>query len=345
MTDKEFDSIIKDALLSEEVPPQLNRALLDKVKKKKQNKIFSFTKPATYAAAVFICAVAVLGYFNSDMPLGTETTPETAEVVSEDRDVSSDSQFNVKKEASPAEIPPEATESASGTPEVNSNAYNTQKTDVYSRKNSSNERAYVPEAKTAEKKAPQPAQETTQETTSAVSEKKQVVSENTDAVAKNKEVKIEVSSSDASFAESAAIVSENSADIDAHTESEKYDEAPLPQRARTLPGEENTESAYCLTDSDEGNSNAEPEEEPNTLSDLFTDGYDYKSTIDERVTEQIANLPHAEEYTFSGISGNESFSLNEENALTVNFDAGTIAPEEHGDQFFTVGTVENGVLK
>ena len=182
MTDKEFDSIIKDALLSEEVPPQLNRALLDKVKKKKQNKIFAFTKPATYAAAVFICAVAVLGYFNSDMPLGTETTPETAEVVSEDRDVSSDSQFNVKKEASPAEIPPEATESASGTPEVNSNAYNTQKTDVYSRKNSSNERAYVPEAKTAEKKAPQSGQETTHETTSAVSEEKQVVSENTDAV-------------------------------------------------------------------------------------------------------------------------------------------------------------------
>ena len=68
MTDKEFDNLIKDALTSSDVPPNLNKSLLDKMQKKKRAKIISFVKSASAVAAVFICAVAVLSYYNSDIP-------------------------------------------------------------------------------------------------------------------------------------------------------------------------------------------------------------------------------------------------------------------------------------
>lgn len=81
-----------------------------------------------------------------------------------------------------------------------------------------------------------------------------------------------------------------------------------------------------------------------TLSDLFNEGYDYKSVINERIIKQINNLPNAKEYTFSGISENVRFSLDEQNTLTVIFDEGEITDSSHGEQYFIVGTAENGVL-
>ncbi len=81
------------------------------------------------------------------------------------------------------------------------------------------------------------------------------------------------------------------------------------------------------------------------LSDLFNEGYDYISAISEKINGQIAIMDFPEKINFSQITGEESFSLNEENKLTIEFPAGTIASEEHGDLFFTVGTVQNGILE
>lgn len=84
---------------------------------------------------------------------------------------------------------------------------------------------------------------------------------------------------------------------------------------------------------------------PSKLSDLFNKDYDYKSVISEKINAQIAVMDFPEKINFSQITGDESFSLNEENVLTIEFKAGTIVSEEHGDLFFTVGTVKNGVLE
>lgn len=81
------------------------------------------------------------------------------------------------------------------------------------------------------------------------------------------------------------------------------------------------------------------------LSDLFNEGYDYISVISEKINGQIAIMDFPEKINFSQITGNESFSLDEENKLTIEFPAGTIASEEHGGLFFTVGTVQNGILE
>lgn len=84
---------------------------------------------------------------------------------------------------------------------------------------------------------------------------------------------------------------------------------------------------------------------PSALCDLFNEGYDYISAISENIRTQIAIMDFPEKINFSQITGDESFSLNEENKLTIEFPAGTIASEEHGDLFFTVGTVQNGILE
>lgn len=82
-----------------------------------------------------------------------------------------------------------------------------------------------------------------------------------------------------------------------------------------------------------------------TLSELFNEDFDYTAVINERISLQIAELPNSADYTFEGISGNEAFTLNEENLLTITFAAGEIAAKEHGEQFFTVGTAVNGILE
>lgn len=81
-----------------------------------------------------------------------------------------------------------------------------------------------------------------------------------------------------------------------------------------------------------------------TLSDLFNEGYDFKSVINEKIKEQINALPNSKEYAFSGIYDNIRFSLDSQNALTIIFGEGEITASAHGEQFFTVGTAENGVL-
>ena len=82
-----------------------------------------------------------------------------------------------------------------------------------------------------------------------------------------------------------------------------------------------------------------------TLSGLFKEGYDFKGVINEQIDKQIKSFGNASEYNFSGISENVGFAVDEKNILTIIFDAGEIVSPEHGEQYFTVGTIADGILK
>lgn len=67
MTEKDFDNLIKNALTQDEVPSALNEKLLQKARKKSiKGKIYTFAKFGSAIAAVFICAVVILSYYNPD---------------------------------------------------------------------------------------------------------------------------------------------------------------------------------------------------------------------------------------------------------------------------------------
>jgi len=84
MNDKEFDNLMKNALSSEKLPEGLNERLLERAEAchfthvaseksentasrlSKNKKIIYPFRWASSVAAVFICAIAVLNYFNSD---------------------------------------------------------------------------------------------------------------------------------------------------------------------------------------------------------------------------------------------------------------------------------------
>lgn len=209
MTDKEFDNAIKEALISDDVPEELNSSLVKKaLRKNKKAKIYTFTKYAAAAAAVFICGISVLSVYNSHNSEGMKQ----------------DLVKNNKQEKT-VEVSPKAARSV-------------------------NDSMQSPQA----------------------TEEKAMTEDSSDSTA--------------TF---------------------------------------NLRKAL-------------------TLSDLFNEGYDFKSVINEKIKEQINALPNAKEYAFSGISDNVRFSLDAQSTLTIVFDAGEIAPSAHGEQFFTVGTAENGVL-
>lgn len=73
MTDKEFDALLEKALTSDNVPPHVNSELLKKIKaKKKKGKIYLFTKLGSAVAAMFVCGVAILSYFNDNPDIRTK---------------------------------------------------------------------------------------------------------------------------------------------------------------------------------------------------------------------------------------------------------------------------------
>lgn len=262
MTDREFDNLMKEALSSDSVPEHLNNSLMLALQKKEQRKvkILKFVKACSSCAAVFICAVAVISYYNSDVPSRTENSiPEIKNTVTE-------------KEVEKEETAPKTDETA-------------QKENI-----------------TTSKK-PQPKSD----------------------LAENKPLEKAVDV--APTADTSAPVAESAGAI--------ADAAPAKEDA-VIPDTPQEESAPFS----KMRSIA-----PTALSDLFNDGYDYKSVISEKISAQIALMDFPEKINFSQITGDENFSLNEENILTIEFAAGTIASEEHGDLFFTVGTVQNGVLE
>ncbi len=218
MTDKEFDSAIKEALTSDDVPDALNSSLFKKAQKKiKKAKIYTFTKFAAAAAAVFICGVCVLSVYNS-------------------RDGEGMKQALVKN-------------------------------------NNKEESVLFDTSSVSDKASPKAARSVNGSVATAeASEEKSMAEDSTDSVA-------------------------------------TFD------LRKTL-----------------------------TLSDLFNEGYDFKSVINEKIREQINALPNAGEYKFSEISENVRFSLSEENTLTIIFGEGEITLPSHGEQFFIVGIVANGVL-
>ena len=264
MTDKDFDQLLKDALTCDDVPESLNESLvlLANKRQNKKAKILSFVKATSSCAAVFVCAVAVLSYFHSDLFLQKNTTPAMESGVESQKDeipevknevVEQIQEKSFSDEVSPA-VKPEKAKSVS------------------------------------EDALPQAAKAVTAEDFDTVSEPSPVA----ETVAPE------------AVSESAA---EESAEVNTDTFSMK----------RTLPAP--------------------------TLDMLFNSDYDYKRAISERIAAQIALMDFPEAINFSQISGNESFSLSEDNVLTIQFTAGTIASEAHGDLFFTVGKVQNGVLE
>ena len=274
MTDKEFDSLLKDALVSEEVPEKLNASLLEKAKKKNNFKLLRFTKPASAVAAVFVCAVAVLSFYNHDMDRHTESTPQI-EVKS------------VETEKEEAALPEEEA---------------------------------IMEA--AEKENTAPSSEKAVESKTVVREEKKTAP-TADVIT------TEAAPDEAPHAEDTPVLPAASGGGGGGAALFTADTS-----ADTEQTEAATENTFMMRQA------AAP-----SLSAMFNDGYDYKSVINEKISVQISALPNSEEYTFTGIEGDEAFSLNDENLLTVIFAPGKILPEDHGEQFFTVGTVENGVLR
>lgn len=223
MTDKDFDILLKEVLSSDDVPASLNESLVNLACKRenKKAKILKFVKSAASCAAIFVCAVAVLSHFNSDLFLRKNTSPIKG-------------------------------------------------TNTHSQKENS------------------------------------LVSRENDP----------------------ATIQDGASDVSVASVTE--------------------DAAYNLAETENSNMNTFSMRRglvPQSLEMLFNEDYDYKTIISERISAQIALMDFPEKINFSKISGNESFSLNENNELTIQFAAGTIASEKHGDLFFTVGTVQNGVLE
>lgn len=243
MTDKEFDNILKEALTTSEVPSELNEKLINKIRKRKSSKLIAFAKPASAVAAVFICAVAILGYYDYKMPQPEENIPATPPI-----------QSNFEEETAQ----PSSAGSNEKAEEENIQLFDS-----------------VQKSKAAQKK--------------------------------------EVAAP--------------------HTASD------LSQNVAAIESTEETDSGQALPEAFSKARVATP-----VLSELFNEDFDYKTVISEKISAQIALLENSSDYTFNGISGNEKITLNEENVLTIIFSAGEIVSEEHGEQFFTVGTVANGRL-
>jgi len=260
MTDKDFDKLLKDSLTSDEVPERLNESLV-LLAKKQQNrkaKILSFVKATSSCAAVFVCAIAVLSYFNSDLFSQKNTTPTTQSGIELQKD----------------EIPEVKNEAAQQIQEK-----------------SFSDKAFAETSPNAQReKAKSVSEDALPQTTKAVVEENLEPAPVTETVASEP-------------------VSESTEEVSTDTFSMK----------RTLPTP--------------------------TLDMLFNSDYDYKKAISERISAQIALMDFPEAINFSQISGNEQFSLSEDNVLTIQFAAGTLASEVHGDLFFTVGKVQNGVLE
>lgn len=261
MTDREFDNLMKEALSSDSVPQHLNDSLMFALRKKGQQKakILKFVKACSSCAAVFICAVAVVSYFNSDVPSRTEKSmPEIKNTITE-------------KEVKKDETTPKADEAVQ---------------------------------------------------TENITPSKELQQKST--LSKNRSVEKAVDAVPASDAGAPVTAAEGIADTaqvqeDIVTPEVVQEESAAFSKMRSIT--------------------------PPTLGELFNDSYDYKTAISEKISAQIALMDFPEKINFSQITGDEKFSLNEENVLTIEFPAGVIAGEEHGDLFFTVGTVQNGVLQ
>ena len=64
-------------------------------------------------------------------------------------------------------------------------------------------------------------------------------------------------------------------------------------------------------------------------------------SVSDKVKEYMLANPDYEFYDgFDGLSGNERYYYEESGELVVIFDAGTIAPEEHGEIFINVGIIK-----
>ena len=79
----------------------------------------------------------------------------------------------------------------------------------------------------------------------------------------------------------------------------------------------------------------------NTLIECLDNDIEKMMTVTARVKEYMQNNPQYAFYDdFKGLSGNESCLNEESGELVVIFDAGTVAPKEHGEIFINVGIIK-----
>jgi len=320
MSDKELDRIIKSALSSEAVPEGLNKSLLDRAEKKKSKnqKIVYITKWASSAAAVFICAVAVLSYFNSDMIEKTQIPKPQSRIVSEE-------------DSSPKNEPSdEALLKEAPAPE---NRVTKENTEEKTRKEDfKTEDSLKDDTKDTVKEAPSLENNNTQALTTVDSAVKE-------APAPASEAEL---TTDSEESEPVA-ASEESSEFSAEAATEEN----LPFSSRALNLEEENIEAY-----EENNITEESESAPikargilekPPLSSLFSDGYDYKTEIFTNIENQIKQSG-GDFFTFSKITGNEEYKIEHDGSLFIIFPEGSIAPEEHGSFEFYVGKLSGGIL-
>lgn len=290
MTDNELDNLIKSALTADDVPKALNEKLFFAAseKRRKKARIINFARVSSSFAAVFVCAVAVVSYFNTD----------------------------IKKEPANRFSFSEGTHdttSAEDTAAVNSSA-------------------------DFEKEVTSPKKEAKTAPRMAQAEQKKASPKQYDFAEEKPENSL-----------SAASYEEDSFGKASPLPQEKVDSSP-----EASPAAESAVSAQSIA-TDEipdtaslSGSTASPAMKARgmrtALSSLFNDDYDYKDAIFKKIIAQIENLPYADEVTFSSLNGDEAFSLDEDNLLTIEFPRGTIAPDKYGDLHFPVGTVKDGIL-
>ncbi len=94
-------------------------------------------------------------------------------------------------------------------------------------------------------------------------------------------------------------------------------------------------------DSLEYSTRAMPEVKNISLAEYLANDQALITLVSQKIKEQMlydSEFGYFED--FSMISGNERYYLTEQNELVIIFDAGTIAPTDHGEMYFNVGVVK-----
>ena len=137
---------------------------------------------------------------------------------------------------------------------------------------------------------------------------------------------------------------EDTASTDSHTTKTANADVPPGNVGRAFTPPENSNSGTNMESSD-SKSALSFNTAYRIFSKAFDDEFDFVSAFNKEIEKQIAKRPNSSEYTFSGVSENAKFTIDDENKVTIVFPEGEIIGEEHGEQYFTVGKISNGKLK
>lgn len=89
------------------------------------------------------------------------------------------------------------------------------------------------------------------------------------------------------------------------------------------------------------NQERSPIEKSIAFDSMSTKNIENVQLVADKVKEYMEANPDYEFYdSFNGLSGNERCYIEESGELVVIFDAGTVAPKEHGEIYINVGIIE-----